>query len=297
MQRISALKRRARDIFDPVLGAGYWPENTYLAIPAWRLVYCPIPKVACTSFKTLCVTLSERKVELGRGLHARAHKAYSLSRLRRSQARSILRSEEWFRFVFVRNPWDRLVCAFYTKFVLAEEPTPFALAVMQEAAELNGDTSRGMDGSTAPEGRRITFRDFVEHTCRSPDDQLDEHWKPQHLFLGHCRFDFVGRFETMAEDFQRLARAKNLPVDALPLTIATPYDPEAVQATKEANCVADVSAGDLFSFGALPDYRAFYTPELQSQVGRRHRTDIERFGYELEGPSQSAAPSDAIMHS
>jgi len=287
MSRLTGLKGRLHDIVDPRFDAGHWPENTYLAIAEHRLLYCPIPKVACTSFKTLCVALSEHKIPLGRGLHRRAHNAYSLSRLRRSEAQRILEDPDWFKFVFVRNPWDRLVSAFYSKFVRARTPIPFAVAVMNEVSRHQGEAPA--------EERRISFRDFVDHVCRTPDDRLDEHWKPQYCFLGDSHFDFIGRFECLPAHFSRMAAMQGLPQDALPMTNFTPYDPTPDQRAQFGS-LADVSAAELGQLDALPDFRRLYTPELAARVEQRYQRDVAWFGYGFDAQCDAEPILPAIMN-
>ena len=95
----------------------HWPTKSYVVSPKHRLLYCPIPKVACSSIKLWLFELEEGKSD---SLQASPHKHTDRHRITaygRSLARQALKEKDWFRFAFVRNPWARLASAFTNKFL------------------------------------------------------------------------------------------------------------------------------------------------------------------------------------
>jgi hypothetical protein len=96
----------------------------------------------------------------------------------------------YFKFSFVRNPWDRAVS---TYFYLREGGCGPADASL--CARINA--------------RCPTFDSFVMDFLT--EETIHEHglFVPQYLFLydhaGTCMMDFVGRFENMAKDFATVA--------------------------------------------------------------------------------------------
>jgi hypothetical protein len=159
----------------------------------------------------------------------------------------ILPAEVWrgyFKFALVRNPWDRMVSWFCYAHALARRPAA--------PPRLIG----------ALHGRRAPLRERFGVWLRDPEcnagfladgrilrDQLD--WiTDEH---GACLVDFVGRYETLRDDFQTLCQ--RFGVDA-----ALPH----VRRSERA---------------PLADY---YDDETREIVRRRHRRDIEAFGYEFE---------------
>jgi hypothetical protein len=103
-----------------------WPESEFYVSERHRLVYCPIQKVACTSLKLWWAELVDGSSapfvslnEYGQPSidHAALNQRYKLHYQSPALGRRPLEDDDWFRFVFVRDPWSRLVSAFVNKFV------------------------------------------------------------------------------------------------------------------------------------------------------------------------------------
>ena len=94
-----------------------------------------------------------------------------------------------FCFSFVRNPFDRLISAYNNKLIeLQEVPGP-----MQ---------SMGLTHS-------MSFGSFLEIVASTSDDKMDIHLLPQNKILsldGQIIPDFIGRFEEMDEDWNKLIK-------------------------------------------------------------------------------------------
>jgi chondroitin 4-sulfotransferase 11 len=142
--------------------------------------------------------------------------------------------ERYFKFTFVRNPWDRAVSAYtYLK---------------------NG-------GSAASEDDRHwsrfvnSFASFDEFVCEwmtADNIMRNALFTPQTLFLqdeyGNLAMDFIGRFESLEEDFAEIAN--RLSVDAtLPhinQSRQVPY--EDFYSDKSKDIVANIYAADISTF-------------------------------------------------
>jgi len=113
------------------------------------------------------------------------------------ELRAVVGPQTWdgyYRFAFVRNPWDRLV-SWYFMCVQAPSPNRFQRYVVDNAP---------------------TFTDFVTKTTtgmgeKTTRNQLDFVTGPD----GNLIVDFVGRYERLADDFaivrKRLGLAHDLP--------------------------------------------------------------------------------------
>jgi hypothetical protein len=100
------------------------------------------------------------------------------------------RFRSYFKFCFVRNPWDRLVSAYHY------------LRQGHRNSPIVGLIQSG------------SFTDFVKGALRSPVVSGELHIKPQHFFVvdrqGRLRMDYVGRYERLQDDFTVVARRLGL---------------------------------------------------------------------------------------
>jgi hypothetical protein len=300
-----------RESGDP-LGEYHWPESEFYVSEKHRLVYCPIQKVACTSLKLWWaelvdgtsapfVSLDERDQTSFDHAHFALNQRYKHHHASRSLGRRPFVDDDWFRLVFVRNPWARLVSAFVNKFVsLHELAQPFfdeAHARWRRKRPRAADALRSILGRPREEelrgsiwlrirGKRawhneFTFRHFVELLADAnlDEDETDLHWRPQYRFLGNVSFHLVGRFERLQDDLQSVADRLGLRIP-LPAANRTVYGDDARGSMSYANCPLKV----LRKLPAMPSFQKFYTPRLRDRVGDLYRRDVERFGYDFDGP-------------
>jgi len=113
----------------------------------------------------------------------------------------------YFKFTFVRNPWDRLVSTFF--FLRAG-------GMNDQDAEFAKEYLRGYSD----------FGDFVRYGLPLDPVQSWVHFRPQQWFVcddaGVLKVDFVGRFERIEEDFAYVAERLGLPC-SLPRTNASAH--------------------------------------------------------------------------
>jgi len=132
-----------------------------------------------------------------------------------------------FKFAFVRNPWDRLVSRY--------------------AHLLRSKDRRRHEFISSLE----KFEDFLQWEMqRDSANQFPYVTDEQ----GNQIVDFVGHYETLAEDFAKVcAKLK-------------------IQATLPHANVSEHR-----------DYRTYYTPETREFVAKKFQRDIEMFGYDFDG--------------
>ena len=110
--------------------------------------------------------------------------------------------ERFFKFAFVRNPWDRLVSSY---------------AYLRAGGMNDADRAFGA-AFVAP---YPNFRAFVVEGLERPEIKGWVHFLPQVNFvcdeIGENRMDITGRFERLAEDFHSIARHLGRSID-LPVT-------------------------------------------------------------------------------
>ncbi len=117
--------------------------------------------------------------------------------------------EAFFKFAFVRNPFDRLLSGY---------------RFMAQQAELTAAAGKsirtGKDGkplaSSAVTGHE-DFEHFVTNWVTPTNVRVFEHFRPQHRFVctpdGRIPFDHLGRFESMAESFDVITERLGVDVE------------------------------------------------------------------------------------
>jgi hypothetical protein len=155
-----------------------------------------------------------------------------------------------FVWAFVRNPWDRIACAY------------------EDCPEVRPE---------AP-----TFRHFIErlHTCKNQFIDLPWiryvsltclgftvgriHWLPMHLCLrdlsGDLRPDFIGKVETINDDWDHVCQSLGVPNEGLPR-----LNPRESRANRTRT--------------PLPE---LYDTTLVDMVGEIYAQDVDLFGYSYE---------------
>ncbi len=151
----------------------------------------------------------------------------------------------YFIFTFVRSPFTRLVSCFQNRYkyqnrrsYLSARPTIFFWFL-----------------------KISSFNDLIYKISKIPNFHAEAHFMPCHVKIDTARdlgvkIDFIGKFEALAQDFEKIRKRFNL----LPLE------------------------HDNRSSGAHEDWRDYYTPQTAKMVYQRYRRDFEMFGYEDEYP-------------
>lgn len=216
----------------------YNPKNRAITSRKHRFIYFYIPKVASTSLKRI---LSKNLLGLDTG--KRVHCVYFEEVIDVKGGEY----EDFFKFAFVRNPWDRIVSCYADK-ILHEDVTnnKYKNGVFRRYERKFGNTFH----------MGMSFESFVKVIHGIPDHEADRHFQSQHNFIsdknGRILVDFVGRFENLAEDYAHIARKCGLADFVLPHE----------NRSKRAN-----------------DYRSLYTPETRRLIEERYQRDIELFDY------------------
>lgn len=215
----SAVMRRSREApLWRVRLADLRGRGVYAGTPtAHRCIFIHIPKTAGSSVADALFGAPSRHIPYTEYLRASPRKFRA-----------------YFKFAFVRNPWDRLVSTwFFLKKGGMNEPDR-AWSERHLAAYADFDS-------------------FVRHGVGRAEVQSWVHFRPQADFIlapdGTVMVDFVGRYERLADDFAIVAR--RLGVDAaLPAHNTSSHAHFASYFTAEtADIVARVYNRDIGAFG------------------------------------------------
>ena len=167
-----------------------------------RCIFIHIPKTGGSSLENLIwpeTPERPRRVEdLWMGFVDKFHNKYQTGGLQHLTARLVRQEvgetvfDRYFKFAFVRNPWDKVISQF---------------TFMQKRKDL-----RSFIGM----GQRDCLKRYLELIARKPHVQ----WLPQIDFLydedGSCMVDYIGRFEQFPTSVEHILRRLALPAGAIP---------------------------------------------------------------------------------
>lgn len=103
--------------------------------------------------------------------------------------------KRYYKFTFVRNPWDRVVSTFFF-------------------LKNGGITEKDRLWAEKHLAPFTTFQDFTKNWLTEENINNSLHFQHQHIFLedenGNLAVDFIGRFENIDEDFKKVTAALNM---------------------------------------------------------------------------------------
>ncbi len=133
--------------------------------------------------------------------------------------------DTYFKFAFVRNPWDR-VYSWYRN-VMRDK-------LHQQELSIGGDSS---------------FQEFVRNCLDTWALRPQLSWITDET--GEVAIDYVGKFETLEDDYRFICKRLGKPVKKLPMTL---------------------------HYGAAP-YQEVYDKYTKALVAEKYAEEIERFEY------------------
>ncbi len=203
-----------------------------------RALFIHIPKCAGVAM----LSALEQRIDIVRfGPHLKAVDIFD--------AHGMYKNQKYFVFTFVRNPWDRLVSTFF--YIMRGGRAP----VDQRRRDTILHKYKG------------NFKEFVldienwinikEEDSIYPDKYIP-HFRPQYEYIcdldGTCLVDFIGKIETLDNDFQELC---------------------AVLSVERANLKRKNKTSH-------KKYFKYYDDETRTIVARYYAKDIELFQYQFQ---------------
>ena len=188
--------------------------NNILISDKHKLLYCYIPKVSSTTWKTAFLYLNG-EFHLGEHLpkgiiHQRTTNLAKYARQKNLTFDELrMRLDTYTSFLFVRNPFIRALSAYRHKFLTHDGPLVIRLyeSKMKEYGRQTHQVNNGKpetnEASSQEEHTRVTFPEFVkflsDHTERM---YFDEHWAPFSDICAPCQMNYtiIGKLETIETD-------------------------------------------------------------------------------------------------
>lgn len=263
--------QRERPAEDGV-GSGWLLNRFNMIIDRWisaymqmvihqRLIFCFVPKVACSNWLlTLRSASGLPELEDKNFIHDRELSGLHYLSQHKSIGRLLyLNNPAYTRAVFVRNPWTRALSAYRSKLESIER---FSRSTRRhrfhfETIDAAKEFCR-VNGMLETDGPELTFGEFLSFLEAAAPEKMNPHWQPQTIVAGldKIRYHFMGRFETLERDAERLTGMLGLPK---------------IRARRDSTATKS-SEHEILA--------RYYTPERLSQVGRIYARDIALLGYE-----------------
>jgi len=207
---------------------------------AYGFIWYCVPKVASRSLLALLATESAGGI---RFKDTPTPKAVSLPEGKKL--------DDYFKFAFVRDPIDRILSAYVDKIAHYDDSVG-KRAMMKKHKGLR------------PFMPFNAFLDWLEGPEGGNDGFADPHFRSQHAFVfdgaGRLAVDFVGRMETLDDDFRTVCRKVGLPEAELPRL--------------------NTNHGRIGGHAAPPDYyRTLVNAGDVARLRRRYARDMQSFGY------------------
>lgn len=158
-----------------------------------KAIYFWIPKVACTSLKKVMAELLN--IDASKWVH---HTTFPSVK-----KKNIDQYEKYYKFGFVRNPYNRLTSCYRNKILSRNrDDQNYINGVSIVLYQYN---SFFWEKKFWPE---MSFQDFVKSVLQINDRRANPHFRSQHTFLtdsdGEIILDYVGKMENLSKEFDKV---------------------------------------------------------------------------------------------
>ena len=165
----------------------------------YKVLYCFIPKVACTQWNKVFLALDNHPNVTDRNF---IHNPKNFKFLNRdySAEEAELRLQTYFKFIFVRDPLERLLSAYEDKLVYDRKWYFHASYSKKIVDHFNRFVDRSSDNE-------VTFKKFIYYISTIGFNE-DRHWATYDNLCLPCdiHFDFIGHFNDMHEEAPYILR-------------------------------------------------------------------------------------------
>ncbi|XP_030306940.1 carbohydrate sulfotransferase 14 [Calypte anna] len=162
----------------------------------YRFLYCYVPKVACSNWKRILKVLGGALESVDVKLKM-DHKSDLVFLGDMKPDEISYRLKNYYKFIFVRNPMERLLSAYRNKFgEIKEYQQKYGVEIVRRYRK-NGGNSAGDD---------VTFSEFLRYLLDEEVERMNEHWMPIYNLCQPCavRYDFIGSYERLDADARRV---------------------------------------------------------------------------------------------
>ncbi|XP_037554263.1 carbohydrate sulfotransferase 14 [Nematolebias whitei] len=172
----------------------------------YRFLYCYVPKVACSNWKRVLKVLGGALESVDVSIKMDHHSdLLFLSSLKPEEIR--YRLMYYFKFMFVREPMERLLSAYRNKFgEIKSYQKKYGVEIIKRYRK-----GRAKDPSVT--GDDVTFGEFVRYLLDEDVERMNEHWMPMYNLCQPCAisYDFIGSYEHLERDAEHVLQSIKAP--------------------------------------------------------------------------------------
>ena len=168
-----------------------------------KFLYCSVPKVACSNWKRVMMVLDGEATD-SNAIRKVNHMSFTfLGDFPPLAAKRKL--QEYYKFMFVREPLVRLLSAYKDKFLLNN--TSFFKSHGRKIVK-----KVRKNAAANPKGDDVSLKEFLQYVAESRVEDMNEHWMPFYELCQPCAvsYDFVGSFENLESDANQVLKELNV---------------------------------------------------------------------------------------
>ncbi|XP_068175074.1 carbohydrate sulfotransferase 14 [Antennarius striatus] len=160
----------------------------------YHFLYCYVPKVACSNWKKVLKVLNGALENVN--VNVKMNHVADLKFLSSLKPEEInFRLKHYFKFMFVRDPMERLLSAYKNKFgEIASYQHKYGVEIVKRYRDVAKDAHI--------KGDDVTFAEFIQYLVDEDVDHMNEHWMPMYNLCQPCvvNYDFIGSHDRIEED-------------------------------------------------------------------------------------------------
>ncbi|XP_059211309.1 carbohydrate sulfotransferase 12-like [Centropristis striata] len=229
------------------------------------IIYCYIPKVACTNWKRVMFALNQGEPypdpkSISGALVHMPNKLTLLNSFPRHEIKAKLK--HYIKFLFVRDPFVRLISAYRDKLKKHNEYyyQHFARNILRRYGNQRHPPQTA-DKAFAS-GVLPSFYNFIQYLLdpwTEKNQPFEPHWRQMHRLCHPCliQYDFVGHQETLQQDAEQLLMILNL----------------------EDSIKFPPSNGNMTSSASVLDWFSTVPLEARRKLYELYKEDFRLFGY------------------
>ena len=186
---------------------------------------------------------------------------------------------KYFKFTFVREPFERLLSAYQDKFVYLRSEDRYYREL--HGREILKNYRPNASSRSLKELNDIRFREFMEYLVKKGNDKttrvMDQHWDNYANVCGMCEidYDFIGYYETMEQDLSEFIRAAKL----------SPQNAKRFSGYKHVPSKTKAS---------LLSYYSRIPLKWIDSLGQIYNGSFKMFGYHFPGPLESLYENETM---